>query len=273
MAGNNQNKNLNGTFPMGKVPPWFTQAFKEFKDHQERLSELLDLSRTGIQLVRIFVEAETTSTDPVLQKSLRDAKVKLDLAKNEIDGDFPTLHSQAVVSLWGSLETLVLDVAATWILNYPEVLHRDQWRSLKIRIGEYETLDTEQKASYLASAMDQLTSGPLKAGVGRFEGLLEAIGLKGTVEEDVRRGLFELQQIRNEIVHKRSIADRKFCDACPWLAINPGDVVLVSNTMYKNYFHISYMYVIELMCRTGEFFKVEDIRSVIRNHLQEIGWR
>jgi hypothetical protein len=130
-----------------------------------------------------------------------------------------------------------------------------------VKVGEYEILDAEQKASYLASSMDQLLSGPLRGGVTRLEALLETIGLKGGVSEDVRRGMWELHQIRNVLVHKRGKADRKFCEACPWLGVTPVVEISVSSQMYKNYFVTAHKYVVELICRTGEFFGDTDIRS------------
>lgn len=137
-----------------------------------------------------------------------------------------------------------------------------------MKVGEYETLDTEQKSSHLASSIDQSMSGPLKGGATRFESLIETIGLKGAVSEEVRRGLWELQQTRNVIVHKRGKADRKFCEACPWLGLTPGTEICVTSQTFENYFVTAHKYVVELIYRTGEFFGVTNMRV---NSSEEIG--
>lgn len=247
---------------------WATQAFHDFMDHQERVMQVVDLSRRGIRmttgaprLIAATAEVEGTVSDPEVTEQLDNAKSYADLAQREIDNDFPMLHSQAVVSLWGALETLTLTVVAVWIVNRPGILHKEPWLSLKVKVGEYETLDTEQKALHLANLIDQMLSGPMKGGVNRFESLLETIGLKGAVGEGVRKGLWELQQARNVIVHKRGKADRKFCEACPWLGLVPGAEISVTSQKYEEYYRATHDYVLELVVRTGEHFGVKDMRE------------
>jgi hypothetical protein len=248
-------------------PKWSVQAFKDFMDYQARFRQVLELSRRGIHMatqgpmiIEVLAKVDGSTEDPNVTKDLERAQSNADFAQREIDNDFPVLHAQAVVSLWGSLETLVLTVVADWIVNRPEILHQEPWRSLKVKVGEYETLDTEQKASHLASSIDQSMSGPLKGGVTRFESLIETIGLKGGVSEEVRRGLWELQQTRNVIVHKRGKADRKFCEACPWLGLVPGTEICVTSQTFDNYYVTAQKYVVELIYRTGEFFGVTNMR-------------
>jgi hypothetical protein len=247
---------------------WATQAFKDFIDHQERLMEVLDLSRRGIymtttapRLIAAVANVEGIMGEPDVTKKLDNAKSYADFAQREIDNDFPILHSQAVVSLWGALETLTLTVVADWIVNRPEILHKEPWLSLKVKVGEYEKYDTEQKALHLAYSIDQVLSGPMKGGVTRFESLLKTIGLKGGVSKEVRKDLLELQQIRNVIVHKRGKADRKFCEACPWLALIPGAEISVTSQKVEDYYLATHNYVLELIVRTGEYFGKKDMRA------------
>jgi hypothetical protein len=250
------------------APKWSTAAFKEFINYQERLMEVLDLSSRGIdivtsapKMVKALAKAEGTTTTIEYKNQLAKAESMAKLAVFERDNDFPILHAQFVVSLWGSLETLVLDVVADWIVNQPEVLNTAAWHNIRVKVSEYETLDTEQKAIYLASSMDQMLSGPLKGGVNRFESLMETVGLKGAVSSEVSKTLWELQQVRNIIAHKRGIADKKFCGACPWLGSNPGDIVSVGRSMYNKYFEAVIGYSTELIARTGEYFGVSDMRA------------
>ena len=250
------------------APKWSVQAFRDFLDHQDRLMKVLELSRHGIrvstttpEIIKFLAEGKGTESEPSVVKEIDRAKSMADFAQNEIDNDFPVLHSQAVVSLWGSLETLALTVVSDWITNKPEILRQEPWRNLKVKVGEYETFDAEQKASHLASSIDQVLSGPMMGGVTRFESLLETVGLKGGVSEEVRRGLWELHQIRNIIVHKRGKADRKMCEACPWLGLIPGSEVSVTTQTYHEYSVTVHKYLLELICRNEELFGGKDIRT------------
>lgn len=242
------------------VPAWALDAFKECGEHQQQLFDVLRLSKSSIQAAHVFAKGEPPSTG---------LSEFVNLAKSEIEKDFPTLHSQGVVALWGSLEATMLDVVASWILNRPEVLHGEPWRNLKVRVGEYETLDSEQKAAHLTWAIDQHTNGPFKSGVGRFECLFETIGLHGTVAEETRKGLFELQQVRNAIVHKRGIADEKLCKSCPWIGLKTGDAVLVGEKSYVSYYQTVQQYLAELLCRTGVVFGVPDARARVQAFYQK----
>lgn len=52
-------------------------------------------------------------------------------------------------------------------------------------------------------------------GVARFETLLALVELSGAIDEEHRKGLFELQQVRNVIVHRAGIVDRRLREQCP----------------------------------------------------------
>ena len=145
-----------------------------------------------------------------------------ELAEREISSGFPMIHSQATVTLWGALEDLVRTFVATWFQQVPGALLKPPISRVKVELGDYESLSTEEKGLFVADCLDRSMSGPLKQGVNRFEALLEPIGLSGIVPEDVRRNIFELAQIRHVIAHRRGVADRRLLDACPWLAIPFG---------------------------------------------------
>jgi hypothetical protein len=250
------------------APTWSLQALKAFLDHVHLLDEVLHLCFRGISMLRgspgmvkAIAKAEGTLDSKENQEQLSSAQHMAALAQREIESDFAILHSQAAVSLWSSLESLVLDLVADWVRNQPEILNNEPWANLKIKLADYEAVDSEQRAAYLVGLVDQTVAAPVKQGVNRFEHLLATIGLNGAVPGDLGKSLYELQQVRNVIVHKRSIADRKFCRLCPWMKLMPGQEVLVSHAMYNSYRDAVLEYVMELIFRTGEFFGVANMRG------------
>ena len=109
-----------------KVPPW---ALQPFKDSLERLREaqvILVLAVKGISGIRGIpkiikvvaeVESETGKLGDEDIKRLKFAKKEADLAQREVVKGFPLLHAQALVSLWGILESLVHTFLATWLTH------------------------------------------------------------------------------------------------------------------------------------------------------------
>src|SRR5687768_13032772 len=108
-------------------------------------------------------------------------------------------------------------------------------RSLRITLGDYEGVAPEDRANYLLDILEREVAAVLKPGVGRFEVLLESFGLSGAVPESVRRCLFELSQVRNVLVHRRGIADRRLIEQCPWLQLKIGDRAVVKNEQMHRY--------------------------------------
>jgi hypothetical protein len=250
-----------------KVPEWALKAFKEFQEHHVYSERVMELSKAGLRLatgmpgiVTAIAHAEEISivakspNKAEFEKNLADAKSQAEFAQTEIDAGFPHLHSQAVIALWGSLETVIFSVLADWVVNRPAILREVPWSTIKIAVGEYEVLDADQKAAFLVSLMDQKLNTPIISGISRFEKLLETVGLAGKFEDKKGRNLFEMQQVRNVLTHRRSIVDARFCKACPWFSMKPGNKLSITSSMYTMYSTAAVSYLTELIYRTTEFF-------------------
>lgn len=243
----------------GGVPPWSLKAAKEFLERFEVMDEVLHLCVCGIGVLTgmpgmaVALTKDTAETEET-KKQLARVESLCRLAQREISSNFAILHGQASISSWNDLESLVKDIVSDWLCNRPETLHQLPWINFKVRVGDYEPLDVEQRAAYLVELADQNVAGPLKQGVNRFEKLLETIGLSGSVADDVRQTLFELQQVRNVIVHSRGIADQKICRSCPWLNLKLGDHVLIDHVTHARYRGAVCKYATELVYRIREAF-------------------
>jgi hypothetical protein len=238
------------------------RASDEYLDYVTTMGQVLHISIHGMRAI-VDISDRLSFADDALkhQEERTGTPSNYELAQRQISSNFAFLHGQASVSLWNGLESLVKDTVSDWLLNRPEIMRQMPWLKLKVPIGEFESLDADQRASYLVELVDQNVAGPLKQGVGRFEELLETIGLKGSVAEDVRDRLFELQQVRNVIVHRKSVADQKICRSCPWLNLKPGDPVQVRAETYTRYRHAAYRYTMELMSRIAEAFGDTKLRT------------
>jgi hypothetical protein len=247
--------------PKPGTPKWALRAAEDFLDQIQLINEVLDLSARGIGVVTampiainaIAMAKGTMGSEDFENEKNRAGKLA-ELARREISSDFSILHAQASVSIWAGLECLVHDIVRDWVCNMPEMLSREPWANLKVRVGEYEPLDAEQRAAYLEELADQSVNGPLKQG-------LATVGLNGIVPDAVRKPLFELQQVRNVLVHRRGVADRRLCLACPWMNLQVGQRLLISHSAYTGYLDAVYNYTTELILRTGEYFGVPNMRK------------
>jgi hypothetical protein len=243
------------------MPSWASQPFKDYLDQLERTWMLLHLSSKGISLLRgiprtIEVLNEVDKERYGDEERMKRAVEEAELAQKELDDGFPLLHSQFVVSLWSSMESLVRLFVARLLQNHKPAMDNKVIQRLQVKIGEYERLEGDDRYFYIVDKLEQELSTPLKSGVTRFEILLEPFGLSGPVKDEIRQDLFELNQVRNVVVHRSGIADRRFIDACPWLELKVGDKFNVQYPYSKRYFKASQKYVLLLIVRMGEYFGV-----------------
>jgi hypothetical protein len=271
------------------LPEWATAPFRDFMNHVELLWQVLHLTIHGISmlpkmpdLVQALADADEAQEKRLesraglvqneaaiarrkeLESRTERVRKEAAIAHREVESDFPIVHSQHVVALWSSLEATLHRFVAQWLMNRPKTLLEEPWSDLKVRIGDYETSDREQKAEYVIDALERTLGLGLKQGVNRFESVVAALGLKGSVEDGVKNAIFELQQVRNAIVHRRGLADHRLCTRCPSLRLKPGQQVLVSHEMARKYSEAVDGYAAELVYRCGEFFGVKDIRETAR---------
>lgn len=173
-------------------------------------------------------------------------------AEAEKAAGLPYLFGLCTVRLWALLEAIV-DELVVEAMRQPEKC-KDQAALSKLKgpLMDFRNASPEEQAEFLAETLKQGVEASLKQGIGRFEAVLDPVGLGGAVDEIVRRALFELNQIRNVIVHKGGRADRRLVESCAWLGMQRGDTVRVSGSMFRRYQLAAYWYVVELRSRVDE---------------------
>ncbi|HXV79024.1 MAG TPA: hypothetical protein VEG60_04020 [Candidatus Binatia bacterium] len=93
-----------------------------------------------------------------------------------------------------------------------------------------------------------------KLGIGRFEAVLNQIGLGGPVDADVQRTILELSQIRHVIIHRLGKADEKLAITCPWLNLRPGQRVRITQKQFRQFYLAFFWYMLELDRRIANLF-------------------
>lgn len=190
--------------------------------------------------------------EPAESEDLIRAEREASLAKSEVENDFPLVHAHALLGMWSALEALVEDVAAGWLATHPETLERPEFSKIRVPFLEFRKMTPEEQTAYLISEVQRDVR--LSQGVTRYERLLDLLGLDGTVPDDLRRALFEAQQVRNVLAHRAGLADRRLVEGCPWLKLSAGQRVTVSHRGFLYYLFATRMYAVEILnrCRIQE---------------------
>lgn len=197
-------------------------------------------------------------------------------ANEQKNHNFSFLYALAVVRLWTILEALINDLVITLLSSFPDALQADSIRKLRGPLVEFIGATPNERAEYLMELLVQELRAKLKPGIGRFETILEAVGMGGPVADAPRRFLYELSQVRNAIVHRNGRADAKLIQNCPWLNLKVRDDIHISPEQFHCYMTAVDWYILELSRRwasidknnVSKYAKSEDIANLM-NHLEK----
>lgn len=231
-----------------KVPEWVRPPLAHCLKRLDDEVRFLHLSMRGLdQLTRlpkllevlhgVDAEVKLEAGDKISVDAIERAQDDARWVEREISGGVPLLHSHSLVALWGSLEVLCEDLTACWLLNTPAVWEQPQLRKLKVSVGQFQALDGGERVRFVVKELSRSLAVDLSTGVGRLAPLLDVCGLAPPMGSNLRRGLHELSQVRNVVVHCGGRADAKLLAECPWLPWRVGDTVVVSHDIYGWYSH------------------------------------
>jgi len=153
------------------------------------------------------------------------------------------------VSLWGSMEAVVEDMLLGMLVNERHLLKKSEFADTKLSLAEFETLEKEDRMRFLLDDLKGSRAMRGKRGADRYEALLEVFDLSCAVKPEIKQAMFEMQNVRNVIVHRGSFADRRFVKSCPALNFKIGEKIVVSEPMFTRYVNSLLEYAISLMHR------------------------
>ena len=223
-------------------PPWLLTVFNNVIIYADEILRVLDMCTTGLKKLKAGLPlAEAVADYKASRKgdtdsdALRAARQRAAFAEVEIRNDFPLLHAHTLVGLWGSLEVMIEDLVVAWLANKPACLKDSALSKIKLPVGAIESLSTEQRMRLVLEQWKRREGSCHRAGINRFESCLEAIGLTGPVDDDVKRNVFEAQQVRNLVVHRSSVVDTRFVESCPWMGLSLGDQLAIGAGQFSRY--------------------------------------
>jgi hypothetical protein len=240
-----------------KMKNWFAEPFYRSMEYIQEIERVNKLCVAGISSLRgmdklseALLEAELGRQNRKATKSerneLQERRKISAMAKSECHEGFPILHSHALISIWGALEVLIDDLVLSILLNVPNVLNEAIFAKVKIPLAKFETLERNERMTLLVDELKRELKTAFKPAVVGFEVVLGQFGLSGQLDDNLKRTLMEMQQIRNVLVHRSGIFDEKASRTCPWMDWKIGKKVKLSGSQINIYVEsvIQYMTII-----------------------------
>jgi hypothetical protein len=252
-----------------RVPEYAMTPLKAFLKYLDSSLRLLNISVRGMSLLiqlPAFGEAIAVPLREALpeqwkeeehQARMVDAKQTASFAANESKAGFPFIHEFVLVGLWGATEAMVQDLIVGLLLNEPALLQNEQFERIKISLADYEPLDKEERMRFLVTELQRTQRTGQRQGINAFEPLLECVGLSGEASEAARKSFWEMNHLRNVIVHHRSLVDRHFANACPWIDIKIGERVCVNEEKLAEYTTMLSGYGVDIVYRLAKRYGVD----------------
>jgi len=228
------------------------QAALEYQEVVEAMSKYQGRSYTEEELEQGRTHAAT------VQRFADDQKSK----------GFPYLYNLLAIRIWTILENLVDESAASRVRDPQIMLTLRGLEGLSVPLLQFVSAGEDARTEFIVDAIKQATKSRLKIGVGRFESLLEAVGLGGAVPDSIKRTVLELSEIRNVLVHRDGVCDRRIGARCPWLNLKSGQQVAVSEEQFRLFRLLLGWYSFEIHRRAGNV--AADLVNPLNEALQKI---
>ncbi len=250
-----------------KIPEWTRKPIDNYLSKNLELTTIIELSKiafTSLEKVKNLVEISYSdlARDESLAKVLKTSDLELQmnyalaLLEDEVSFNFPRLNSNAIVLLWSSLEHFVYDFVKTWLQNNPQAMQVDAIKNIKISVGEYNSLDEIERYTYIIELLEKQEKIKNYKGVNRFDELFKVFGLSSPLDERTKKNIFELQQVRNVIVHQNGIVDKKLVSECPWIEFKIGDELILNHDYFIRYYGSVNDYILQIYKRIHNYFGV-----------------
>lgn len=192
------------------------------------------------------------------ERRQRDEKLK-QFAEREAAKGNPYLFGLAIIRLWSILEAAVKFILLESLKSTKFHEYGQDLTTLSVPLVEFLQASDEERAELILERLNQRISSALKPGMGRFEAPLAAVGRGGGVADSVRRAILELSEVRNILVHRNGIADRKLLEMCPWLQLETGQPHLPSYQDFHIYQSAVFWYILELERRVPDLAHTADM--------------
>lgn len=160
---------------------------------------------------------------------------------------------------------------AASIRHDSELIRKPPLARVKVSIPEVLSLSEDERADLLATQLLDELGGPQKLGIDKFHDSFEFVGMKFSIKREWRQPLREMYAVRNVILHRAGIADRRLLSACPWLSYSLSEPIKVTPARVGTYLEACRAYVNALATAAYDQFQpiVEDAKERTEKHRRQ----
>lgn len=256
---------------MAKEKKYIT-CFEDLCNNLDECRKTFFLVMRGVSVLRGMpkaISALSKYEDLVGKQDSDKSKNRLDLgeaedmasyAEMQINNNFPFLYYQTLISVWSFLEAGIYDSLIEWLVFTKFKTISNEMKELKIPFSELSK-SCRDRAEILLQIFEQQKIQK-KDTISKLEMLMVAVGWEkgghfyneyinesGLEENDFRRNLIEFSKVRNLILHKAGIVDKKFQQDCPWKKCKLGTKLIITNDDFNLYQNSVSVYMAEVIHR------------------------
>ena len=174
------------------------------------------------------------------------AKGLAEYAREQSETDFSYVYQISSIQLWSLVEACIDDLVVLLLRDEKTLKNSELLHKLKGALIPFTRASKEEQVEIIKHQLIQELAAPLKPGIARYESLLSTLGLSGSVPASVRKGLLELAEVRNVIIHKNARADGRIIETCPWLGLTHGQTLILKNDDFQLYSVASSHYLVSV---------------------------
>jgi hypothetical protein len=163
-------------------------------------------------------------------------------AKSEVENDFPKARAHNLVATYSTVEHFVRRTCVAWLEQKGLGVVTKPVRKLKVNLAEFLDHSDGDRWWFVVDCIERELTAATKAGCRRLDALLDAVGLVGKTDNRIAKQIDQLTNIRNVIVHRAGIVDRRFQKACPWLQFEVGKKLVLNHRLNGDAVHAASAY-------------------------------
>lgn len=194
----------------------------------------------------ILLRLQSHTPEGAVQGAAKIEQSKEDAAflERHRSNGYSTIFSNALVSIWSALESHIDDILLSLVATDKTLLAADLIQKVKIPLALYETMPAGERIAFLIDSIQRDLNSRFKRGVSQFECIFDAFGLSGSLDDDLRRTFMEFSGLRNAIVHRRAIVDKRLIESCPWLGLTIGTELRITIAILNKIMLYSCLYAL-----------------------------
>lgn len=178
-------------------------------------------------------------------------KELIDAVKKEIKEDYYSVKSAELILLYSRFESAITDVVYMYFQKC-DASELPRIDSVKYNINDLFRMNKKDQMLLIADLYIQQKTTGIRYGFNRFEATLEPIlGLSKT-NKNIKTEIFKFSQIRNLLIHKNGVVDKKFKDLFKDAEQKIGSKISISNITMENCVDSIMTYAEDILDRIDE---------------------